>query len=95
MSPILQLRQRGFDFPVFLPYKEGLNIKVPGPSFSVRDVVRLVGPKRPVDVIEVANQSELPNWTLGDWAEYYCNEEYRTKRLNVISLEFSQTSLAK
>lgn len=90
-----QLRRHGFDFPIFLPEKEDLGIKIPPAHFSVRDVVRLVGQERPVDVIEVANQSELPNWTLGDWGEYYCNPEYRTKRLNVISLEFSQTALGK
>lgn len=32
-------------------------------------------------------------WTLGRWANYYCNPAQRSKVLNVISLEFSSSPL--
>ena len=45
--------------------------------------------------IDVATQSNQPNWTLGKWANYYDKEPaQREKIYNVISLEISGTDLA-
>lgn len=49
----VQFRRHGFDFPILIADRADLDIKVPESRFSVRDVVKLVGGSRPVDVIEV------------------------------------------
>ena len=43
--------------------------------------------------IDVASQSDLAHWTLGQWATYY-HDPNRTKVRNVISLEVSHTPLS-
>lgn len=44
----------------------------------------------------MATQSNTPNWNLAKWSEYYSQApESRDKIRNVISLEFSNTSLAE
>ena len=70
-------------------------MQVPPSSFSVKDVVRLVGRDKPLDVIDVATQAEVTGWTLGDWGKYFNNKKARTRVLNVLSLEFSNTPMAK
>lgn len=45
-------------------------------------------------IIDVATQSEVPNWTMGQWASYY-NDQDKDRTRNVISLEISDTKLAE
>ncbi|KEP53580.1 JmjC domain histone demethylation protein [Rhizoctonia solani 123E] len=97
--------------PVVIDSPEGLGMTMPGPEFTIHDVVELVGADVPVEVIgtsivassvphsaitDVATQSTSPGWTLGSWAEYYSTPEpNRDKIRNVISLEVSGTPLAE
>ncbi|ODN73048.1 hypothetical protein L202_08443 [Cryptococcus amylolentus CBS 6039] len=73
-------------------------------SITVRDIARLVGPEKLVDVIDVASQQSA-SWPLEAWAEYLAppeteegvkeREKERRKVYNIISLEISDTELAK
>ncbi|KAF9228635.1 Clavaminate synthase-like protein [Gyrodon lividus] len=81
--------------PIVIVSPEGLGMKMPDENFTVSDVADIVGHETPVEVIDVASQSNCPGWTLGRWAEYYNKEpSARDKVRNVISLEISGTSLA-
>ncbi|KAI0798128.1 JmjC domain-containing histone demethylation protein 1 [Abortiporus biennis] len=81
--------------PVLIESPEGLGMKMPPKEFQVRDVAEALGPETPVEVIDVASQSNSPGWTLGKWNEYYETEpSARDKIRNVISLEVSGTELA-
>lgn len=73
---------------------EGLDMGMPPPTIMISDVARQVGQDVPVEVIDVASQSELSRWTLGQWATYY-EDPKRDKVRNVISLEVSETKLGK
>ena len=75
--------------------KDGLGLSVPASDFSVDDVASVVGKSHRVNVIEVASQLELPNWTLGDWAEFFQNRTSSHKVLNLISLEITSTDLSQ
>ncbi|KAF8558444.1 Clavaminate synthase-like protein [Imleria badia] len=81
--------------PIVIENPEGLGMKMPDADFTVSDVADIVGHETPVEVIDVATQSNSPGWTLGKWAEYYNKEpSARDKVRNVISLEISGTLLA-
>ncbi|KAH7927694.1 Clavaminate synthase-like protein [Leucogyrophana mollusca] len=81
--------------PIVIESPKGLGMKMPDPDFTVSDVADTVGHDTPVEVIDVASQSNSPGWTLGKWAEYYNLEPpARDKIRNVISLEISGTKLA-
>ncbi|KAI0653207.1 hypothetical protein C8Q70DRAFT_1037857 [Cubamyces menziesii] len=81
--------------PIVVETEEGLGMKMPPPGFTVDDVVEALGEDHPVEVIDVATQSNTPNWTLGKWLEYWHTESpKRDKIRNVISLEISGSQLA-
>ncbi|EIW60698.1 Clavaminate synthase-like protein [Trametes versicolor FP-101664 SS1] len=81
--------------PILVETEEGLGMKMPPAGFTVDDVVEALGEDHPVEVIDVATQSNTPNWTLGKWLEYWNTEpSKRDKIRNVISLEISGTPLA-
>ncbi|KAI0646748.1 Clavaminate synthase-like protein [Trametes meyenii] len=81
--------------PIVVETVEGLGMKMPPQGFTVADVVEAVGEDYPVEVIDVATQSNTPNWTLGKWLEYWQTEpSKRDKIRNIISLEISGTPLA-
>ncbi|KAG6379102.1 hypothetical protein JVT61DRAFT_11538 [Boletus reticuloceps] len=81
--------------PIVIENPEGLGMKMPDTNFTVSDVADIVGHETPVEVIDVATQSNTPGWTLGKWTEYYNKEpSTRDKVRNVISLEISGTLLA-
>ncbi|WWC90438.1 uncharacterized protein L201_005373 [Kwoniella dendrophila CBS 6074] len=74
---------------------------IPGKDLTVQDVARLVGPKRMVDVIDVSSQ-QSSQWTVQKWADYLdpansssSSSTTRKKVYNIISLEISDTELAK
>ncbi|GJJ74375.1 hypothetical protein EMPS_06733 [Entomortierella parvispora] len=73
---------------------EGLDMKMPPSSLTVDDVRDLVGPETPVEVMDVATQSELLDWNMRDWADYFKTEP-KERVYNVISLEITGTDLAK
>ncbi|XP_030643940.1 lysine-specific demethylase 7A [Chanos chanos] len=86
------LEREGFHYPIAVPELEGLGLKVPPPSFSVKDVERYVGGDKVIDVIDVARQADS-KMKLCEFVKYYYQPE-RPKVLNVISLEFSDTKMA-
>jgi len=85
-------QKQGFSTPLFIPDKAGLHITVPDPSFTVSDVRNMVGGKRILEVMNCATQlnSEM---TMKDWEEFFMHPNRDETKLNVISLEFSQTRL--
>ncbi|XP_069693669.1 lysine-specific demethylase 7B-like isoform X2 [Periplaneta americana] len=89
------LTQNGFDAPILVEEKEGLEMLLPPENFTVQDVENYIGSEREVDVIDVTRQTDI-RMKLGEFVEYYMTpHEQRTKTLNVISLEFSHTGLAQ
>ncbi|KAG0220526.1 hypothetical protein B0O80DRAFT_476084 [Mortierella sp. GBAus27b] len=92
------LRSTGFKTPVVVKgdpdgAMEGLGMAMPPKSLTVDDVRDAVGADTPVEVIDVATQSELLDWDMGTWAEYF-KAEPKERVYNVISLEISGTPLA-
>ncbi|XP_011348145.2 histone lysine demethylase PHF8 isoform X2 [Ooceraea biroi] len=86
------LQTNGFENPIIIDGKEGLDMTVPPSSFSVYDVETHIGGDRDMDVIDVTRQSNI-RMKLRDFIEYY-NCPSRTRVLNVISLEFTNTGLS-
>ncbi|MGH0130429.1 UNVERIFIED_CONTAM: hypothetical protein FKN15_042421 [Acipenser sinensis] len=86
------LEKQGFESPIMVPTLDGIGLKLPPPSFSVKDVEHYVGGNKVIDVIDVARQADS-KIKLCDFVEYYY-KPYRPKVLNVISLEFSDTKMA-
>lgn len=93
--------RHGFNQPVLftahLPFQIGL--KVPGKDgaapFSFDTVAKLVGPYRTTQVIDTATQLTT-EYTLQEWVDYLGTpDKERTRILNVITLEYSQTPLGK
>eukprot|EP00984_Skeletonema_dohrnii_P004280 scaffold1516_cov80-Skeletonema_dohrnii-CCMP3373.AAC.1 len=87
----------GFNQPVLFatqqPYQIGL--KLPSKNFSFDTVAKLVGPYRKTQVIDTATQLTT-EYTLQEWVDYLSTpEQERTRILNVITLEYSQTPLGK
>lgn len=94
--------RHGFTRPVLFVdlAPEQLGLKVPPPNaagdpFTFADVARLVGPYRPIQVIDSATQLTT-TYTLQEYVEYLeTRRKDRTRTLNVITLEFSQTPLTE
>ncbi|XP_046729162.1 lysine-specific demethylase 7A isoform X2 [Silurus meridionalis] len=87
------LETKGFDYPIIVQDMEGLGLRLPPPSFSVRDVQHYVGGEKVIDVIDVARQADS-KMKLREFVKYYYQPE-RPKVLNLISLEFSDTKMAE
>ncbi|XP_072530212.1 lysine-specific demethylase 7A isoform X2 [Salminus brasiliensis] len=87
------LETEGFHYPIAVQDREGLGLKLPPLSFSVRDVEQYVGGKKVIDVIDVARQADS-KMKLSEFVKYYYQPE-RPKVLNLISLEFSDTKMAE
>lgn len=79
----------GFEVPVVINSKEGLDIVLPPEDFSLFDVESHIGGDFEMDVIDVTRQTDI-KMKLKDFVAYY-NNSNRTKVYNVISLEFSNT----
>lgn len=94
--------KHGFDRPVMFANKKStqLGMRLPksdgdyGP-FTFANVAELVGQFRTVQVIDTATQLTT-EYTLREWVEYLeTPPKERTRTLNVITLEFSQTPLGR
>ena len=85
-------QRTGFNSPIFVKDKAGLQIRVPDGSFSVSDVKNLVGGKRILEVMNCATQLNA-EMTLKDFEEFFTDPDRDDTKLNVISLEFSHTRL--
>ena len=67
-------QKQGFTTPIYIPDKSGLQIKVPGPSFTVKDVKNLVGGKRTLEVMNCATQTNS-EMLLKDWEEFFMHPD--------------------
>ncbi|CAM9348499.1 unnamed protein product [Ectocarpus sp. 8 AP-2014] len=89
--------ESGFREPVIAPDKGGMGLKVPDASFTVADVALIVGEDKAIRPIHVGEQANIDqSMTLAEFAEYFetCTKPGQAI-LNMISLEFSDTPLAK
>uniref|UniRef100_A0A3P8QJF9 [Histone H3]-dimethyl-L-lysine(36) demethylase n=1 Tax=Astatotilapia calliptera TaxID=8154 RepID=A0A3P8QJF9_ASTCA len=87
------LERQGFNYPIAVTEMEGLGLKLPPSTFSVKDVEQYVGGNKVIDVIDVARQADS-KMKLSEFIKYFTNP-HRPKVLNLISLEFSDTKMAK
>lgn len=86
LSKIIKISQNVVEF------SEPLNAS----SITVDQIADILGDKEKVPVIEVATQREKGRFTMKDWRNYFNkNPADRDLILNVISLEFSDTKLAR
>ncbi|XP_051545027.1 lysine-specific demethylase 7B isoform X2 [Myxocyprinus asiaticus] len=85
--------RHGFRYPIAVPKMEGLGLRLPPPDFSVKDVERYVGGDKVIDVIDVARQADS-KIKLSTFVKYFYSPK-RSKVLNVISLEFSDTKMSE
>ncbi|KAG0740507.1 hypothetical protein G6F62_006965 [Rhizopus arrhizus] len=91
---IALFRKTGLREPLIIEKNEPeLGMMMPT-NLTVTQIAELVGRDRPLEVIDVATQSEITSWTLGRWADYFSNP-VRDRIRNVISLEISGTALAE
>ncbi|KAF9905670.1 JmjC domain-containing histone demethylation protein 1 [Lobosporangium transversale] len=97
-----RLRVTGFRSPIIVKQSmdsndkinEDLDMKMPPSTLTIDDICNAVGVDTPVEVIDVATQSEQADWTMGSWAEYFGAERHE-RVYNVISLEISGTPLGE
>ncbi|XP_017267163.1 lysine-specific demethylase 7A isoform X2 [Kryptolebias marmoratus] len=87
------LERHGFNYPIMITEMEGLGLKLPPPTFSVKDVVQYVGGDKVIDVIDVARQADS-KMKLSEFIKYF-TKPHRPKVLNLISLEFSDTKMSE
>ncbi|XP_019851976.1 PREDICTED: lysine-specific demethylase 7B-like isoform X1 [Amphimedon queenslandica] len=83
----------GFKKPMIIEEPAGLDLKVPPSDFTIMDVERYVGSLRELDAIDVSRQDDI-KMKMREWVEYHSTLP-RTKVINVISLEFSDTPLTE
>ncbi|KAG2217290.1 hypothetical protein INT45_000371 [Circinella minor] len=88
------LKETGMREPFVIEQPDGLDMQMPSSTTTISDIANAVGHNHPVEVIDVATQSESTGWDMGRWSEYYQSNE-RDRIRNVISLEISDTSFAK
>ncbi|KAF7261602.1 hypothetical protein EG68_00979 [Paragonimus skrjabini miyazakii] len=82
----------GFTKPVLVPKQDGLRIRTPEANFCPQDLLTHMDPDLVVDVIDVRAQCEV-QMVLREFVEHF-NSCPRTKLLNMLSLEFSQSNLS-
>ncbi|KAL1492649.1 hypothetical protein ABEB36_010877 [Hypothenemus hampei] len=82
---------KGFNNPIIINNKDGLDMTMPPENFSYVDVMKLIGDDKEIDVIDVCRQSSI-RMTLGDFVNYVASNG-RTRIFNVVSLEFSNTGM--
>ncbi|XP_071761776.1 lysine-specific demethylase 7A isoform X1 [Centroberyx gerrardi] len=87
------LERHGFSYPIAVTEMEGLGLKLPPPTFSVKDVEQYVGGDKIIDVIDVARQADS-KMKLSEFIKYF-SKPHRPKVLNLISLEFSDTKMSE
>lgn len=80
---------KGFNNPLIIHNKEGLDMIMPPENFSYIDVMKLVGDDKEIDVIDVCRQQNF-KMTLCEFVEYVASNS-RNRTFNIVSLEFSNT----
>eukprot|EP01041_Mallomonas_annulata_P002087 gene2087-4077_t len=88
------LLNTGFTEPfIVVTDPTSLEMTIPDKTFSLSDVSNVLGENFPIKVIEVGQQQQLDDWTIGKYARYFENRTKDHKILNLISLECSATPL--
>lgn len=83
------LQQQGFNSPIVVDQKDGLDITLPSENFSIFDVESYIGEDYEMDVIDCTRQTDI-KMKLKEFVAYY-NSLDRNRVFNVVSLEFSNT----
>ncbi|XP_014209528.1 lysine-specific demethylase 7B [Copidosoma floridanum] len=86
------LEANGFEIPIIVNNKESLDMALPPSSFSLYDIETYIGGDYEIDVIDVAKQNNV-RMKLSEFVEYFY-DPHRSRILNVISLEVTNTSLS-
>ncbi|XP_017782189.1 PREDICTED: histone lysine demethylase PHF8-like isoform X2 [Nicrophorus vespilloides] len=86
------LTQKGFNNPIIIDDKDGLELTVPPEDFTLYDIENFVGSDHEMDVIDVTRQADF-RMTLGEYIAYFYGMD-RRRIFNVVSLEISNTGLA-
>jgi len=96
------LHTTGFSTPLLIlksptgVIDQGFGLKVPDSSFTIASLLPHLGPDYPIACIDCKYQSPNPGiTTLKAWCDYMSNKDGRTEVNNLISLEFTNTSVAK
>jgi F-box/leucine-rich repeat protein 10/11 len=63
-------------------------------SITIKEISTIAGESLAVELIDVETQSEVPGYTLGEYAEYLEHRTPQHRILNLISLEISSTPLS-
>lgn len=86
--------ENGFVHPFLVTGRdENFGISLPDSSCTFQEVATAIGRNTPVRLIDVDTQSEIIRYTIGEYADYLSDtsDERKTKILNMISLEFSNS----
>ena len=83
---------QGFEVPIKVKDKVGLELQVPPSDFTIDDVIRYCGPELKVDVINVKEQRDQ-QMTLEQFGDYFKHKDDTDDIFNLISLEISDTQL--
>ncbi|GAB6022990.1 Lysine-specific demethylase 7A, variant 2 [Chamberlinius hualienensis] len=86
------LTQNGFTKPILVENTDGLGLVVPPSTFTVEDVEKYLGPEFEIDAIDVTRQDDI-HMAFTEFVRYF-NSPVRTKIINLISLEFSNSRLS-
>ena len=89
------LVKKGFEVPILVDTKDGLDLSVPDETFDVDEVVNEIGVDFEVDVIDVQRQISV-KMTAAQFSSAFSKPKAERPRIyNCISLEVSKTSLGK
>lgn len=88
------LTRGGFKIPILIESKDGLDISLPDASFSLQEVVDVIGHDHVVDVIDSRRQMSI-KMSLEDFIRYASRATETESIYNCISLEVTNTPLGK
>ena len=90
---VTYLIKHGFDQPIFVEKKDGLDMCVPPSEFGIEQIIELIGGYTELDVIDSKRQLSI-RLPLVEFARCI-NMDRREQTLNCISLEVSKTKLGR
>jgi len=88
---------RGCNPEIPASYDKKVTLSLKLPNLDIDQLAKLIGTDRKVPVMDVLTQNLMrPRWSMNRWREYFKDEQAdRTKILNILSMEFSDTVLGK
>jgi len=90
-------RKDGLRRPFLVSSASELGLKLPPAHLcNVESICAAFPPHQPVNVIDVATQTDSSQWSIQQWQQYFTTPpQQRTAVCNVISLEISRTAFAQ